>query len=127
MVSLDNFDCHAILYCENLKVQQKDKISIIPAFNMRQKAVKIDGLSFRLLRVHINLSHPVENVPFQRPNRGIDINDFSNERPNRIRNNQQNVKSPSYKEENKNRHQPLNHHISDYYHNRGTVNKFRHA
>ena len=91
---------------------------------MRQKAVKIDGLSFKLLRVHINLSYPVADVSFQRPNRGININDFSNERPNRIRNNQQ---SPSYKQENnvknsyKNRHQPLNHHISDYYHNKGTV------
>ena len=91
---------------------------------MRQKAVKIDGLSFKILRVHINLSYPVADVSFQRPSRGININDFSNERPNRIRNNQQ---SPSYKQENnvknsyKNRHQPLNHHISDYYHNKGTV------
>ena len=77
--------------------------------------------------MHINLSYPVKDVPFQRPNRGININDFSNERPNLIRNNQQNVKSPSYKQENnvknsyKNRHQPLNHHISEYYHNKGTL------
>ena len=91
---------------------------------MRQKNVKIDGFSLKLLWVHINLSYPVADVSFQRPNRGININDFSNERPNRIRNNQQ---SPSYKQENnvknsyKNRHQPLNHHISDYYHNKGTV------
>ena len=94
---------------------------------MRQKNVKIDGFSLKLLWVHINLSYPVADVSFQRPNRGININDFSNERPNRIRNNQQIVKSPSHKQENNvknsynNRHQPLKHHISDYYHNRGTV------
>ena len=74
-----------------------------------------------------NLSY-LDTISAPRPNRGIDISDFPVEnRPNRFKNNHKYQKSPSYEEDNynnnrfKNRHKPLSHHISDYYHNKGAV------
>ena len=70
----------------------------------------------------------LDGISIPRPSRGIDLSDFPVEnRPNRIKNSQNYHKSPSYEEDSpgnnrfKNRHKPLSHHISDYYHNKGAV------